>query len=81
MPCYVPDVVSRIRHHLLASHKQAYWSERECLLHREVGDILGAKHCLCPSIACRIKLHRSSQVLPLGVIVLMRFNVNVFLME
>jgi hypothetical protein len=77
----VSDVGPRIRSHLPAVHRQAYWFEGECLLPWEIGDILGAEHHLCPGIACCIELCCLSQVLPLGAIVLVGLNRDIFPMK
>jgi hypothetical protein len=74
----IPDVGPRIRSHLPAIHKQAYWFEGERLLPREIGDILGAEYRLCPGIARRFELCCLSQVLPLGAIVLVGLDVEMF---
>jgi hypothetical protein len=77
----VPDVGPHIRSHLPAVHKQAYWFEGECLLLREIGDVLGAEHCLSPGIACRIELCCSRQAFPWGAIVVVGLNVDIFPMK
>ncbi len=73
-----PVVPPRTRSHLPAIHKQAYWFKSERLLPWEIGDVVGVEHRLHPGIACRVELCCLSQVLPLGVIVLVGLDVDIF---